>query len=243
VALTVGVTLSASVVCAELARAATAQTSETVTPSLAPDRLHAKGSLTLAIRYAGGESGLPSPVRKSLLKLPAGLGLDVPVLRSCSPASLRSRGASGCPSQAKIGSGHALVEALAGSQLITEHIALWIFVGPLRDFQPTFEVLGEGRTPLQKRVVFSGTVTPGRAPYGEELQLDIPAISTLPLEPDASIVALTLTVGVARHPPGREVNTVVVPANCPAGGFPFAAESTYADGSTGSSSATAVCPP
>ena len=136
-----------------------------------------------------------------------------------------------------------LVEALAGSQLIAEHIALWVFVGPLRNFQPTFEVFGEGETPLQKRVVFSGTVTPGHAPYGEELQLDIPPIPTLPLEPDASIAALTLTVGAVAHPPGRDANTVVVPASCPTGGFPFAAESIYADGSSDSSLATAVCPP
>jgi hypothetical protein len=238
-ALALGVALSAAFICTERARA---QTSEVIVPSLAPNHLHAKGSLTLTIRYLGGESGVPSPVRRSLLKLPAGLGLDIPTLRSCSAARLRTHGASGCPPQAKIGSGRAVVEALAGSQLITERVALSIFLGPLRNFQPTFEVLGEGRTPLQKRVVFSGVVTPDHAPYGEELQLDIPAIPTLPLEPEASIVALTLTVGTRSHPPAREANAVVMPASCPAGGFPFAAESTYADGSTGTSLATAVCP-
>jgi hypothetical protein len=243
VALILGVTLSAAFMSMRPARAAAAQTSETITPSLAPDRLRAKGALTLTIRYAGGDRGVPSPVRRSLFKLPAGLGLDIPTLRSCGAARLRSRGASGCPRQAKIGSGQALVEALAGSQLITEHIALSIFLGPLRNFQPTFEVLGEGRTPLQKRVVFSGSVTPDHAPYGEELQLDIPPIPTLPLEPDASIAALTLTVGTRSHPPGHKANTVVVPTSCPVGGFPFAAETTYADRSTGDTLATAVCPP
>jgi hypothetical protein len=243
VAVILGVTLSAALIGVKPAGAAPAQTSETITPSLAPDRLRAKGALTLTIHYSGGDTGVPSPVRRSLLKLPAGLGLDIPTLRSCSAARLRSHGASGCPRQAKIGSGQALVEALAGSQLITEHIALSIFLGPLRNFQPTFEVLGEGRTPLQKRVVFSGSVTPDHAPYGEELQLDIPPIPTLHLEPDASIAALTLTVGTNSHPLGREVNTVVVPTSCPVGGFPFAAETTYADGSTADSLATAACPP
>lgn len=236
--------LCASLACVEPGGATTGQTSETVTPSLVPNRLRAKGALTLAIRYTGGgSSGLPSPVRKALLKLPAGLGLDVPNLRSCSAARLRSRGPGGCPPQSKLGVGQALVESLAGSQLITEHVALSIFIGPLRNFQPTFEVLGEGRTPLQKRVVFTGTVTPGHAPYGEALELDIPPISTLPLESDASIAALTLTVGVVARSPKREANAVVVPASCPSGGFPFAAESTYADGSTVAGLATAVCPP
>jgi hypothetical protein len=78
-------------------------------------------------------------------------------------------------------------------------------------------------------------------PYGEDLVMNIPRIPTLRLEPDASIVALTLTVGTRR--PGRGANTVVVPASCPPSGFPFAAQFTYADGSTGGASATAACPP
>jgi hypothetical protein len=239
----VGITLSTVVMCTELTGAAKAQTSETITPSLSPDRLHAKGALTLTIHYTGGEFGVPAPVRRSLLKLPAGLGLDIPALRSCSSSRLRTSGASGCPTQSKIGTGHALVESRAGSQLITENVALWIFLGPLQNFQPTFEVLGEGVTPLQKRVVLGGIVIPDHAPYGEELQMSIPAIPTLPLEPDASIATMTLTVGTRTQRLTRGANTVVVPGSCPVGGFPFAAESTYADGSTGSALATALCPP
>jgi hypothetical protein len=245
-ALAVGVALSAAVICAGPAGAAIAQaseTSESITPSFSPDRLQAKGALTLTIRYAGGEFGVPSPVRKSLVKLPSGLGLDIPTLRSCSATRLRAHGPSGCPTQSKIGSGQARMEAHAGSQLVVENISLWIFLGPLHNFQPTFEVLGEGDMPLQKRVVLSGTVIPDHAPYGEELAMDILPIPTLPLEPDASISTLTLTVGTTMRRPTRDSNTVVVPGDCPEGGFPFAAESTYADGSTGGAVATARCPP
>ncbi len=42
-------------------------TSATIAPSLFPDRLGAKGALVFTIRYAGGESGVPSPVRRSVL--------------------------------------------------------------------------------------------------------------------------------------------------------------------------------
>jgi hypothetical protein len=242
-AVAAGVTLSIVVIYTDLAAAAKAQTAETIASSLSPDRLHAKGALTLTIHYAGGEFGVPSPVRRSLLELPSGLGLDIPSLRSCSAARLRAHGASGCPAQSQIGSGHALVKARAGSQFVTENITLWIFLGPLQNFQPTFEVLGEGITPLQERVVLGGSVIPDRAPYGEKLVMNIPPIPTLPLEPDASIVTLTLTVGTSTQRLARGANTVVVPGSCPAGGFPFAAESTYADGSTGSASARALCPP
>jgi hypothetical protein len=225
--------------CAPLVGAGSAQAA-TITPSLAPDQLGANGALTLTANFAEGSTTVPKPVRTAVLMLPAGLGLDVPSLRSCSAARLRARGPSGCPAQSQLGHGHALVESYAGSQLIAEHITLWVFLGPLHGFQPTVEVLGQGYTPLLKRIVLAGTVMPAHAPYGEELVMDIPPIATVPLEPDAAVATLTLTVGASRAPAGA--NTVVVPTTCPPGGFPFAAQFTYADGSTGSSLATALCP-
>jgi hypothetical protein len=232
---------SALVACAQLSGPGSAGAA-TITPSLAPDKLGARGALTLTADFAEGSSTVPQPVRTAVLMLPAGLGLDVPSLRSCGAARLRARGPSGCPAQSELGRGHALVEAYAGSQVITENIALWVFLGPLHGFQPTVEVLGQGSTPLVKRIVLAGTVMPAHAPYGEELVMDIPAISTVPLEPDASLASLTLTVGASATRPAPNANTVVVPASCPPGGFPFAAEFTYADGVTGSALATALCP-
>jgi hypothetical protein len=229
-------------VCCTLGSVAQAQTSATITAALSPDRLNAKGALTLTIDYAGEESGVPSPIRRATIELPAGLGLDVPSLRSCSPVRLRARGPSGCPRQSKIGSGQALVEASAGSQVITEHIELSLFISPLQSFQPTFEVFGQGYTPLEKRIVLGGAVAPSHAPYGEELVISVPPIATLPLESDASMASLTLTVGTSADRLEHDANTVVVPGRCPAGGFPFAAEFTYADGTTGSAAAIDPCP-
>jgi hypothetical protein len=240
--LAAGVALGGLPTCTELARSAQAQTSATIKPAFTPDRLNAKGALTLTIDYSGGEAAVPSPVRRLVMMLPAGLGLDIPTLRSCGATRLLVRGASGCPAQSKIGSGRALIEADAGSQLITESLTLSLFLGPLQGFQATFEVLGQGYTPLLKRIVLRGTVIPGRSPYGEELVMSIPPIPTVPLEPDASVAELTLTVGASAHRLAGDANTIVVPPACPAGGFPFAAETTYADGFTGSSLATASCP-
>jgi hypothetical protein len=227
---------------AALGAPAHAETSATLRPSLSPDRLGAKGALTITISYAGGAFGVPSPVRKSVVKLPAGLSIEIPSLRSCSKARLRAHGANDCPAQSEIGRGHALVETHAGSQIITEEVTLWAFLGPLQNFQPTFEVLGQGYTPLQERVVLSGTVLPSRAPYGEELVMSIPPIPTLPLEPDASIATLTLTIGTRAHRSAHAADTVGVPKNCPAGGFPFAGEFTYAEDAGGSAFATVPCP-
>jgi hypothetical protein len=234
--------LLALAACATLTTTARAGASATITPSLSPDRLGAKGALVVTIRYAEGKSGVPLPVRRAVLRFPAELGIEIPHLRSCAIARLRARGANGCPAQSLLGRGHALAEAQAGSQIITEDISLWLFLGPFHNLQPTFEILGQGYTPFDERVVLAGTVLPDNPPYGEDLVMSIPPIPTLPLEPDASIVSMSLTVGASkpRHP--RDANTVVVPPSCPAGGFPFAAEFTYADNSTGSARATAPCP-
>jgi hypothetical protein len=208
--------------------------------SLSPDRPGAKSSLTFTISYSGGEADVPAPVRRLVLRFPAGLNLDVPDLRTCSAAHLRSHGAHGCPSQSAIGAGHALVVAPTGSQSLHENVSLLAFIGPPRNLQPTLEILGQGYTPLDERLVFTGTTLPDRPPYGEELVMPVPSIPTLPLEPDASIVNFSLTIGT--RPSRAGSNAVIVPTRCPAGGFPFAAEFTYADGSTGEALTTAPCP-
>jgi hypothetical protein len=221
---------------------ATTPTSAAIAPSLSPDRPGAKAMLDLGITYSGGAQGVPTPVRKSVLQLPAGLTLDVPRLRSCRGAVLRADGPRACPPQSRIGGGQALAEVHAGSQLLTEHVALFAFLGPPRKDRPTFEILGEGRTPLHERVLLSGVALPDAAPYGEELVLSIPPIPTLPLEPDASLRKLSLRIG-ARPTRGhaKTANSVLVPSHCPPSGLPFAASFRYADGSSGSATATVPC--
>jgi hypothetical protein len=224
------------------APAAPAQpTSATITASLSPDRASARGALTFTAQLTGGESGVPSPVQMTVVKFPAGLTLDIPTLRSCSRARLLARGPSGCPAQSKVGQGHALAEVLDGPQLITEDVLVWAFVGPPENNEPTLELVGEGSNPAPAQVVVTGIVRPARVPYGEELVIPIPPVPTLPFSANTSMASLSLTIGMkGRHPP-RSANTVIAPPRCPAGGFPFAAEFTYADGSTSSPLARAPC--
>jgi hypothetical protein len=221
--------------------AAPEATSATLAPTLSPSRPGAKGALTLAIQYAGGEDGVPSPVHRSVLSLPAGLTLEIPSLRSCSAARLRAYGPQGCPPQSLIGRGHALAEALAGSNVIEEEVALWAFIGPPQGSSPTLELLGEGTTPVPAQVVITGTVISAHAPYGEELVIPIPPIPSLPSVSETSLANLTLTIGTSGPHPARSANTVLVP-RCPAGGWPFAATFTYANGSSGSTVAKQPCP-
>jgi hypothetical protein len=228
--------------CAPVALSAAAPaTSATITPSLAPDRLGARASLTVALAFAGGAAGVPSPVRQAVMQLPIGMTLDVPHLVSCTAAGLQARGARGCPARSRLGGGHATVEALTGAQLVTETVALDAFLGPPANLRPTFEILAEGHTPVESRVVFGGSMRGDRAPYGEQLVLSIPTVATLPQAPDASVRDLSLTVGGGGRRSTRP--SVLVPTRCPAGGFPFAAALLYADGSSGAATAKIPCPP
>lgn len=125
------------------------QSTATIIPSLLPDRLGAEGALQLTVNFGNGlSSGVPLPVRRAILRFPSGLGIEIPHLRSCSIARLRARGPSGCSAQSELGRGHALAEAMAGSQLITENISLWLFLGPFHNLEPSFEIFGQGITPL-----------------------------------------------------------------------------------------------
>jgi hypothetical protein len=221
---------------------AQATTSATILPSFSRDHLGAKSSLTFTIHYSGGLSGVPSPVRRSLLRFPAGLSLELPALDSCAPARLRARGIRGCRLQSKLGDGSALVEVRAGSQTLTENVALSLFLGAPHNLQPTFAILAQGHTPFDERVVLNGSMLSDRPPYGQALSILLPPIRTLTFEPDASIVSFSLVIGSSDGRHGTAADAVIVPSSCPAGGFPFAAEFTYADGSSGSAAATVPCP-
>ena len=233
-------------VCSALAADQPAQppaaTTAQIAASLHPDRPAARGMLDIGITYGGTDGALPQPLRRAVLRLPGALGVDIPILRSCSPARLRTRGEAGCPPQSLIGRGQASVQALLGSQLLGERVALSLFVGPLVNLQPTFEILIQGDTPFRERVVVSGRVTPDQPPFGEDLAISLPPIPTLPLEPDATIVSLSLAIGTPASARSRRANAVVAPAHCPAGDLPLAIDSTFADGTSTSAVASVPCP-
>ncbi len=223
------------------AQATGSETVAAIKPSFSPDRLGAKAAFTFDVHFTGGAFGVPSPVRKAVVQLPPGLSMNIPHLSSCTRARLQARGASGCPSRSLIGTGHALADVHAGAGVESEEAKVWAFLGPPQGLNPTIEILGQGYTPLEERVVITATVLPDRPPYGEELVMSIPAIPSIPYEPNASTVSFSVTVGGARfrnHSP----NTVLLPTHCPAGGFPFATEFGYEDGTTSTTTATVPCP-
>lgn len=229
-------------ICAGLSGAAQAENFASIAPSLSPNRLHTKAALTFTMSFSGTQFGVAAPLSRSIVRLPAGMTLDIPHLSSCTVARLRTRGPSGCPAKSALGRGHALVAVHVGTGNITEEAELWAFLGPPNNLQPTFEIFAQGYTPIDEHKILTGSVLPASAPYGEELVMSIPPIPTLMFEPDASIATFSLTIGARPRHGKRAANAVLTPSACPVGGLPFAAEFTYADGSVGVAQATTPCP-
>lgn len=224
-----------------LASPARAETTASIKASFSPNRLGARTDVTFAIRFSGGEFGVPSPVRRAVVEIPAGLGLELPSTRGCTLAHLRADGAGGCPPRSQIGRGHAVVDVRTGATTEYEDAALWAFLGPLENGRPALEILGQGYTPIERRVVFSAKLEPGHGRYWGKLVALIPSIPSIPLEPAVSPVDFSLTIGSTGRSRAGKIG-VFVPKRCPVGGFPWAAEFTYADGSTSSAAITASCP-
>jgi hypothetical protein len=77
-------------------------------------------------------------------------------------------------------------------------------------------------------------------------------VTSVPGGPDVSIVSVQSTIGPShltyyKHVHGRLVafhpRGVSVPERCPHGGFPFAAEFRFQDGSETTAATTVPCPP
>lgn len=229
------------------ASAAPAQTptGASMRASFTPNRLGASTALTLAMRFSGGgPEGVPAPLRREVLQLPAGLGIGLGGARICTKARLLSGGAASCPRGSLVGRGHAIAEARTGSLTSPEEVTISVYRGPDRAGRPALEILGQGETPLQERNVSTAVVEADRPPYGTRLTVTVPPIPTLHYEPDASFASLSLTLGgLGRAPRAHAASAAItVPRRCPAGGWPFAARFTFAGGATANASTRIACP-
>jgi hypothetical protein len=213
-------------------------------PSLMPDRLGASTVFTLAFRFSGGEEGTPPPLHQVVMHLPAGLHIDVSGVKTCQPSSLKRKGPSGCPSGSLVGTGHALLRVHAGSQSLPEQGTMSIFRGPNRGGLQTFEIYGHGNSPLDQSQVSTAILETDKAPFGWKTVTTVPPIPTVMYEPNASFESASVTFGAIHGAPKAHAaaGSIVMPRTCPAGGFPFATEVTFAEGATATASAKVPCP-
>jgi hypothetical protein len=97
-------------------------------------------------------------------------------------------------------------------------------------------------TPFSLYLVLTSTYTANASPYSHALTVEIPKVEFAPGAPNLSVTAMTLEFGASREEPTTTAYSVIIPETCPAGGFAWAAGSTFENASTSQLTATSVCP-
>jgi hypothetical protein len=226
----------------------------TLNASFSPDRLGTPTTITFGFHLATAEGAAPPPLTGIDLKMPAGMNYTTTTLglAICQPSALVTRGLKGCPANSRLGYGSAVVEVPFGLGSGHEIPEVQALSGPSPKGNLVVLFYANGLYPVYAQLAFSGEVLPASGEFGSQLATTVPLITSVPGGPDVSVVSVTSTIGpshltyykrvhghrVSFHPRG-----VSVPERCPRGGFPFAAEFTFLDGSQTSAQTKVPCPP
>jgi hypothetical protein len=222
--------------------------------SFSPNRLGAPTTISFALHLQTSEGTAPPPLTSLDLRIPAGMNYTATTLglAICQPAALQDAGLAGCPPNSRLGYGSALVEVPFGSGEGHEIPEIQAVAGPSPHGNLVVLFYANGLYPVYAQLAFSGEVLPDSGRYGSQLQTTVPLVASVPGGPDVSIVSVTTTIGPQhltyyKHVHGRLVafkpRGVAVPERCPRGGFPFAADFAFQDGSRTSATTTVPCPP
>jgi len=226
----------------------------TLEASFSPDGLGTPTTITFGFHLATSEGAAPPPLTSLDLKMPAGMNYTTTTLglAICQPAALLARGLAGCPPNSRLGFGSAYVEVPFGTGAGREIPEVQAVAGPSPNGNLTVLFYANGLSPVSAQLTFAGEVLPASGRFGSQLATIVPLVTSVPGGPDVSIVRVTSTIGPShltyyKHAHGQLVpfhpRGVSVPERCPHGGFPFAADFSFQDGTSTSASTTVSCPP
>jgi hypothetical protein len=158
----------------------------------------------------------------------------------------------GCSPNAVMGKGTALaLVRLTDGQVIREFATVTVLSGPIEHGRLGLVVYVDGQHPFGAKLAFAGEVSGAPAPYGGALTVRMPSVPGLEDLATIALVQMRITIGshairyyehrhgqlVAYHPEGVEL-----PVSCPARGFRFRAQVSFADHSRRSATSTTPCP-
>jgi hypothetical protein len=239
--------------CLWLAKPARAAPAVRLSASLTPEHLGAGTTIHFGFTVNNGAGHAPVPIREIDLLYPANFGIATSGLgiSTCRAAVLEAEGPPGCPSNSVIGFGSALVEVPFGPETLQETTRTTTFMAPIQNERLALLFYADGESPVSAQLVFPGLVLPAASPFGGDLSATLPLVPSVPEAPDAALVKLTTTLGpshityyeykkghtIPYHPSG-----VLLPRKCPRGGFQFAAQFLFNDGSHTSTHTKVACP-
>jgi len=240
--------------CLALALAAAAGASESVRLSagFSPDRPGASTTITFGFTVSSPGGQVPSPLSGVDLHLPGGIGLARNTLGTaiCVPALLFEKGPLGCPPDSRLGYGSALAEVPYGPLTVGERASVNAYRGELEHERITMLFFVEGWHPVFADLVFPAQLLEDRPPFSGRIQTEVPPVPSLPEGPNVSVVQFQSTFGPEHLVYEREIHGrtvffhprgVSVPPVCPPGGYPFAADFSFEDGTRQTVHTTAPC--
>jgi hypothetical protein len=229
--------------CACLALPASAQATQDVHlfANFSPNRLRASTTITFGFTVMSPSGTVPSPLEGIDLHLPGGIGLAHTTLGTaiCEPIYLFAHGPTGCPANSRVGYGTVIAAVPYGPVAVREGATVDAYRGTPEGEHVTILFFAEGSMPVFADLVFPGQLLEDQAPFGGRLDTKVPLVPSLPGGPNVSIVRFQSTFGPEHLLYERKVNGVfehfrprgvTVPAVCPPGGYPFAGDFSFEDG-------------
>ncbi len=167
---------------------------------------------------AQNPKGSPPPVSAVNVYLPKGVKLHPSGFASCTEATLKNIGPSGCPKKSIASAlGSALGEVTFGSERVPEETSLQAF------FAPGGGLLfyTQGTSPVSLEVVSTGRYVRSSGKYSWELKALVPAVPTVTGAPLATVSKIHIKAGAAFRAHGKVIPYGTVPnkGECPKGGF------------------------
>jgi hypothetical protein len=188
-------------------------------------------NLSLGAHLGSSDGSVPSPVNHMVFQFTRGAKVHPEAFGTCTLQILHDKGPNGCPASSRLGNGTATANALETDFPATIDVFNGPKAGKGRKLLIYARALGTVIIPLE------GTLTKTSGKFGWKLDLPIGRIRTVG-DNDAAILDFQVKVGGL----GRgKVPFIEAPTACAKPGWPFLGTFTYADGTTGTSSAIINC--
>jgi hypothetical protein len=221
--------------------------------TLTPERLGQGATIGFGFHITTTTHGVPSPLTGVAVSNPNNLGIALSGLglATCTEMTLEHSGAEGCPADSIMGYGTVHAELPIGRNIIDEAGSVTLVRGPSQNGHLAVLFYTNAETPVSSQIVLPALLLPTPAPYGGRISITVPLIEGLPEGPDVTVTQLSSTLGpqnvtyyetVRGHRVAYHPNGILLPDHCPHGGFPFAAELHFADGSRTLTRTSVPCP-
>jgi hypothetical protein len=188
-------------------------------------------NLQLGAHLGASDGSVPSPVNHMVFQFTRGAKVHPEAFGTCTLQILHDKGPAGCPKSSRLGDGTATANALNENFPATIDVFNGPKAGKGRKLLIYARALGTVIIPLE------GTLTQTSGKYGWKLDLPIGRIQTVG-DNDAAITDFQVRVGGIGK---KKVPFIEAPTSCSKPGWPFLGTFTYADGTTGTSSAIINC--